>query len=70
MAGRGIVSDEFPQPIGQIIPNAGYEYKAITHPDELVEIDISFGRDENTEDYCYYYTENEIGVDSLTLTIK
>ena len=48
MAGRGIVCEKYPEPIEKTVAGAGYEYKAITNPERLMPVDVTFGRDENT----------------------
>ena len=38
MAGRGIVTDKWPQKAPVLVKGAGYEYRAITAPDRLCPI--------------------------------
>ena len=47
MAGRGIVTDKWPQKAPVLVKGAGYEYRAITAPDRLCPIEEPFGADEN-----------------------
>ena len=47
MAGRGIVTPEHPEPAPEPLPNAGYEYRAVSDPGKLVPISEPFGRAEN-----------------------
>lgn len=47
MAGRGIVTKEHSQGIPGLIPGAGYEYRAVSSPDQLFPICEPFGRLEN-----------------------
>lgn len=49
MAGRGITSDEHPQPAPSLLPGAGWEYRSITAPDVLSPLEEPFGCKENTE---------------------
>ena len=50
MAGRGIVTDKWPQKAPVLVKGAGYEYRAITAPDRLCPIEEPFGADENNPD--------------------
>ena len=47
MAGRGIVTDEFPTDAPAVIDGAGWEFKSISDPTKLNVIDKYFGIDEN-----------------------
>ena len=47
MAGRGEVTAEHPEDAPAVIQGAGWEFKAISKPTELFEIDKTFGFDEN-----------------------
>lgn len=47
MAGRGITCERFPQGAPELIPGAGWEYRAITAPDRLYPIAEPFGEKEN-----------------------
>lgn len=49
MAGRGITSDEHPEPAPSLLPGAGWEYRSITAPDVLSPLEEPFGCKENTE---------------------
>lgn len=50
MAGRGVTSTEWPQTAPDVIPGAGYEYRAISAPNELSPITPTFGLNENNPD--------------------
>ena len=50
MAGRGIVTDKWPQKAPVLVKGAGYEYRAITAPDRLCPIEEPLGADENNPD--------------------
>ncbi len=47
MAGRGAVTSDHPESAPVLLPNAGYEYRAVSSPGELVPISEPFGRMEN-----------------------
>lgn len=47
MAGRGIVNEEHPVPAPKLLKGAGYEYRAVSAADKLVEIEEPFGRYED-----------------------
>ncbi len=47
MAGRGESCERFPDPAPPLKKGAGYEYRAVTDPDNLIPIKEPFGRDEN-----------------------
>ena len=47
MAGRGIVSAQWPQEAPKLIEGAAWEYRAITTPDRLMPLEEPFGVDEN-----------------------
>lgn len=47
MAGRAIVSAEHPEPAPQCLPNAGFEFRAISDPSKLYPIEEPFGINEN-----------------------
>lgn len=47
MAGRGIVTVERPEAAPELLPNAGYEFRAVSAPGELIPISEPFGRREN-----------------------
>lgn len=49
MAGRGITCEKWPQNAPEVIPGAGYEFRAVTDPSKLYPLDNTFGRNENTE---------------------
>ena len=49
MAGRGIVTEEFPEDAPAVIEGAGWEFRAISDPTQLFPIDKTFGIDENVE---------------------
>ena len=50
MAGRGIVSTQWPQEAPKLIEGAAWEYRAITTPDRLMPLEEPFGVDENKAD--------------------
>ena len=50
MAGRGIVSAQWPQEAPKLIEGAAWEYRAITTPDRLMPLEEPFGDDENKAD--------------------
>ena len=50
MAGRGIVSAQWPQEAPKLIEGAAWEYRAITTPDRLMPLEEPFGVDENKAD--------------------
>ena len=50
MAGRGIVSAQWPQEAPKLIEGAAWEYRAITTPDRLMPQEEPFGVDENKAD--------------------
>lgn len=47
MAGRGVATAEHPEAAPELIPGAGYEYRAVSAPGRLVPIAEPFGRWEN-----------------------
>ena len=47
MAGRGITSPEHPEGVPELIPGAGYEYRAVSSPDKLCELSEPFGTTED-----------------------
>ena len=47
MAGRGITSPQWPEPAPKAASGAGYEYRAISDPEQLHEIEEPFGAAEN-----------------------
>lgn len=47
MAGRGEVCDRFPQKAPALVPNAGYEFRAVSDPTRLYPIEEPFGVAEN-----------------------
>jgi hypothetical protein len=47
MAGRGIVSQRWPESAPEPLPGAGYEYRAVSDPESLYEIQEPFGAAEN-----------------------
>ncbi len=47
MAGRGISSEQFPEPAPLCLPNAGYEFRAVSDPAKLYPISEPFGLYEN-----------------------
>lgn len=47
MAGRGIVSEEHPETAPKLIQGAGFEYRTISAPNKLVEIEEPFGCNED-----------------------
>ncbi|MBQ1311346.1 MAG: hypothetical protein IIY55_05790, partial [Blautia sp.] len=49
MAGRGSVTDEYPEDAPAVIDGAGWEFRAISDPTKLYPIDKLFGKDENQE---------------------
>lgn len=49
MAGRGVTSVTYPETAPEVIPNAGYEFKAITDPTKLYPLTEPFGVAENNE---------------------
>lgn len=50
MAGRGIVSTQWPQEAPKLIDGAAWEYRAISAPNRLMPLEEPFGVDENTAD--------------------
>ena len=50
MAGRGVVTDEYPVDAPALIDGAGWEFRAISDPTKLYEINKTFGLSENVED--------------------
>ena len=50
MAGRGQVSEMWPQKAPKLIDGAGWEFRAISTPNKLSPIEEPFGVDENRED--------------------
>lgn len=50
MAGRGIVTDEHPEPAPIVPEGHGYEFKAISEPTRLYRIVEPFGVDENNDE--------------------
>ena len=50
MAGRGIVSAQWPQEAPKLLEGAAWEYRAITTPDRLMPLEEPFGVDENKAD--------------------
>ena len=59
MAGRGIVTDKWPQKAPVLVKGAGYEYRAITAPDRLCPIEEPFGADENNPDGIFDHETTE-----------
>lgn len=53
MAGRGIISERWPEPAPDPAPGIGYEYRAISDPDHLHSIHEPFGVAENNPDGIY-----------------
>ena len=47
MAGRGITSERWPETAPELIPGAGWEYRAVSAPFQLFPIAEPFGKDEN-----------------------
>lgn len=47
MAGRGVVSEKWPQPAVECKRDAGYEFRAISDPTKLYYIEEPFGANEN-----------------------
>ena len=47
MAGRGITGARWPQPAPELLPGAGYEYRAVSDPGHLHPIAEPFGAAEN-----------------------
>lgn len=47
MAGRGIVSERWPQPAAECVKEAGYEFRAISDTTKLYYIEEPFGVNEN-----------------------
>ncbi len=47
MAGRGVTCQEFPQEAPQLIPGAGWEFRAISDPTKLYPMGEPFGVNEN-----------------------
>lgn len=47
MAGRGITSERWPQPAPALLPNAGYEFRALSDPTRLYPVTEPFGVNEN-----------------------
>lgn len=47
MAGRGISCERWPEQVPQLIQGAGYEYRAISDPEHLYQLEEPFGKDEN-----------------------
>lgn len=47
MAGRGVTNSTWPQSAPSVIPNAGYEFRAISDPTKLYPITEPFGVSEN-----------------------
>jgi|GEM_PF-1011628 len=47
MAGRGIVSEDFPEDAPEVIDGAGWEFRSISDPTSLHAIDKQFGMNEN-----------------------
>ena len=47
MAGRGVTSAQWPQPAPELVPGAGYEYRAVSDPGCLHPIAEPFGVAEN-----------------------
>lgn len=50
MAGRGVTNSTWTESAPSILPNAGYEYRAISDPSKLYAIAEPFGRNENKTD--------------------
>ena len=50
MAGRGIVSEKWPQPAVKCKTDVGYEFRAISDPTKLYYIEEPFGVNENNPD--------------------
>lgn len=50
MAGRGITSNQYPEKAPILIPNAGYEFRAVSDPSVLFPISEPFGLKENRPD--------------------
>lgn len=50
MAGRGITNEIWTEEAPEILPGAGYEFRAITDPNRLNEMSEPFGVKENTSD--------------------
>lgn len=53
MAGRGITSEQWPQPAPALIPGAGYEYRAVSDPGCLHALEEPFGANENDPEGIY-----------------
>ena len=53
MAGRGCVSEQWPQRAAIVTEGAGYEYRAISAPDILSEVIEPFGVNENKEGFAF-----------------
>lgn len=53
MAGRGVCSSKWPEPAPQLIKGAGYEYRAISSPNQLYPISEPFGVNENNPNGIY-----------------
>lgn len=49
MAGRGITSEKWPETAPELIPGAGWEYRAVSAPFQLFPIAEPFGKDENRQ---------------------
>lgn len=47
MAGRGILSGQWPQKAPELVPGAGYEYRAVSDPQKLHVVAEPFGAAEN-----------------------
>lgn len=53
MAGRGIVSKQWPEAAPKLVPGAGYEYRAVSDPGRLHTAGEPFGVNENNPDGIY-----------------
>ncbi len=50
MAGRGILCSQFPESVPELIPGAGWEFRAVSDGTKLYPIEEPFGVDENNPD--------------------
>ena len=60
MAGRGITSKTWPEKAPSLIPDAGYEFRAISDPTKLYPIVEPFGVHENNKIGIYDVFDGEV----------